>query len=258
LEEGWRIGATGLSTGFQELDEMLGGLSGGQLIVLGASPSVGKTALALNISCHQVRRKIPCAFFSLEMTGEEIAARMASEQSGIPLRSAAKGLDQEDSGRYGTAMKQVNAWPFWICDESGITVSQIRSRARRFKAEHKVELLVVDYIGLVEPGIRTDTRNDAVAYVSRNFKAMAKELNVPVLILAQLSREHKKAQRRPTLHDLRESGAIEADADKIMMLYPQKSDGRIVEVLVEKNRNGARGRIELEFDAPIFRFQQPK
>ncbi len=255
LERGWG-GEVGLSTGLPELDDLLGGgMQSGEYFVVGAGPSVGKTTLAGNIVSHLARQGIPCGVFSFEMQGERIAARLASEQCGISARTARKGMDSEDQDRYGTSMKELNAWPVWICEEGSLTIGQIRSRARRWKAEHKVQLIVIDYIQLVESGTNARTRNDAITHVSRNCKAMAKELNIVLIVLAQLSREHKKMNRRPTLFDLRECGAIEADADQVVLLHP---NGQIVEALVEKNRNESKGRVDLQFNAPIFRFEQLK
>lgn len=257
LEEGWKQGGRGLglSTGFPELDEQMGGMSPGNLIILAGGPSDGKTALAGNIVAYNARQKIGSSFFSMEMTGEEMAARFASEQSGVPLKRATRGMDAEDQDRYATAMKAVNAWPTWIVQEPGITMGQIRSRARRHRNEHKIELVVLDFIQLIEAGIRTDSRNHAVGHIAKESKAMAKELGVPVLALSQLSRDHKKQNRRPGLHDLRESGDVEAAADKVLFLYRPKAESNIVEVIVGKNRNEAKGRIELQFNAPIFRFE---
>lgn len=256
LEAGWRAEG-GLQTGLSGLDRLLGGMERGEVIVLGAAPSVGKTALACNILSEQLRKRIPCAFFSLEMRGELIVARLASEQSGVPLQRARREkLEGEDFDRYSTASRIVSCWPLRICDESTQTVSQVRSRLRRYKAEHRIEFAAVDYLQLVEPGVRANTRNDAITHISRQLKAAAMELEIPLLVLAQLSRDHRKANRLPSLYDLRESGAIEADADKVILLHPKDDD---VLALVEKNRNEARGTCRLQFDAPIFRFheQQP-
>lgn len=255
LEEGWRGDGGGLLSGFSELDEQMGGLGSGELVVVAGGPSDGKTAIAGNILANQARQKIPVAFFSMEMPGEQIAARLASEQSGIPLKRARKGLDQEDYDRYATAMKQVSAWPMWLCDESGMTIAQIRSRCRRFKSEHQIRMAVLDFLQLIEPGIRAETRNHAVGHIAKQAKAMAMELQIPVIVLSQLSRDYKKQNRRPTLHDLRESGDVEAAADKILFLYRPKADSNITEIIVGKNRNEAKGRVELQFNAPIFRFE---
>lgn len=259
LEETWKAGGHGLLTGFPDLDDQIGGgLDSGDLFVIAAGPSEGKTTLAQNILAHQARQKIPTAFFSMEMPGERIVARMASEQSGIPLKRVRKGLDQEDHDRYATAMKQIAGWPLWICDESGMTIGQIRSRSRRFKAEHKIELIGIDFLQLVEPGIRSENRNHAVGHIAKQAKAMAMELEIPVILLSQLSRDFKKQQRRPTLHDLRESGDVEAAADKIAFLHRDNKSSEIMQIYVDKNRNEDKGRLELVFNAPVFRFEPLK
>lgn len=257
LEQGWNKQSGSLFTGFEELDRLLGGMERGEVIVIGAAPSVGKTALAANILSHQLRQRIPCAFFSLEMQGERIAARLASEESGVPLKRARREEFQhdEDFQKYSRAAKTISTWPLWIVDESAQTIAQIRARCRRFKSQHSIALAAVDYIQLVEAGVRANTRNDSITHISRNLKAMAMELQIAVVVLAQLSREHRKANRLPSLYDLRESGAIEADADKVILLHPADSG---VKVLVEKNRNEARGNCKLGFDAPIFRFFTPQ
>ena len=255
LEKRWR-GEVGVKTGFTDIDAILGTMDRGHVIVIGAAPSVGKTTIALNVVAHICQKGIGVGMFSLEMSAAEICGRLASMKSEIPLQRAMRAeLHSDDMTIYQVASRSIASWPLWVVDDSSMTVARIRGRARRMAAEHDIGLIVVDYMQLVESGIKTTNRNDAVGHVSRELKAMARELKLPVIVLAQLSREHRKFNKRPDTFDLRESGGIEADADKIILLHPVK-DTANVRFIIAKNRNEATGSADLKFNKPIFRFQE--
>lgn len=246
----------GQSTGFENIDWITGGLEPGQLVILAARPSVGKTALALNIADHVASTGAPALFFTLEMTGQELAMRLMASRSGVSMSDMRSGTASHDGWqRLSSVCGDTADVPLFIDDRPGISVAYARAKARKIKRQHGLGLIVVDYLQLMKgPG---ENRTQEVGGISRGLKALAKELRVPVIALAQINRAvESRTDKRPQMSDLRESGDIEADADVIMMLY--RNDGAewqdLISLVLRKNRNGALGDITLQYDAPRLRF----
>lgn len=247
----------GLPTGFLDLDKLLGGLQKSDLIVLAARPSMGKTALALDILRHvSVHAKTPTGIFSLEMSKDQLVDRLLSCQSDVNLWKIRTGqLNEVDFEKLGEAMGTLSEAPIFIDDAAGSNVMEIRTKARRLQAEHNVGLIVVDYLQLMA-GRNQDNRVQEVSEISRSLKILARELNVPVLALSQLSRNvENRPDKVPQLSDLRESGSIEQDADVVVFIYREDmykgKDSRrpnIAEIHIKKHRNGPTGQLDLYFD----------
>lgn len=253
----------GLSTGFRELDQLTSGLHPSDLIIVAARPSVGKTAFALNIAQHvAIRQRIPVAFFSLEMGKEQLAMRMLCSEAAVDGQKLRTGfLDAQDWSKISDASDVLSEAPIFIDDTPAITVMEMRSKARRLKLEHNIGLIIVDYLQLMRYGGRTDSRQQEVAEITRGIKALARELQVPLIALAQLSRRAEEREgKRPGLADLRESGEIEQAADLVAFLYredyyDQESQNRnVIEVIVGKHRNGPVGTVKLAFLRHIQRY----
>lgn len=248
----------GVPTGLKSLDRMLSGLQKENLIILAARPSVGKTSLALNIGqLASVSHKKGVALFSLEMGRESIVDRMISVQGDIDnWRIATGNLEAEDFEKYSIAAGELAEAPFFIDDTPGIGVMEMRTKARRLMIEHKIDLIIVDYLQLVK-GRNLDSRVQEVSEISQALKNLARELKVPVLALSQLSRavEQRGGDKRPQLSDLRDSGSIEQDADVVMFLYRPDDEDRVNHILsIQKHRNGATGDIPLFFKGDRTRF----
>ena len=248
-------GITGVATGFTELDAKTSGLQPSDLVLIAARPSMGKTAFALNIAEYVAFRKDKCvAFFSLEMPKEQLATRLISMESYVDsekLRSG-KGLKDSDWIKLIEGAGIVGQSKFIIDDTPGITISEMRSKCRKYKQEHNLELVMVDYIGLMRSSGRPESRQQEISDISRGLKALARELNVPVVALSQLNRDvEKRENKRPMLSDLRESGAIEQDADIVMFLYrddyynKDTEQKNITEIIIAKQRNGPIGKVNL-------------
>ena len=270
LEEAWnRIdrlhkgdGALrGVSTGFPDLDSKLAGFQKSDLIVLAARPSLGKTSLALNIARNiAVEEKRPVGFFSLEMSREQVVDRLIATEAQVDLWQLRTGKlssegPQNDFTRIRDAMENLTNAPIFIDDSPSPSVMQLRAMARRLHAEHDIGLLVIDYLQLIKGEDRIENRVQEVSQISRSLKALAKELNVPVLAISQLSRGvEMRSPAIPRLSDLRESGSIEQDADVVMFIYREDKDKKnsdkknIAKILIEKHRSGPTGDIELYFD----------
>ncbi|MFH1833282.1 MAG: replicative DNA helicase [Candidatus Levyibacteriota bacterium] len=253
-------GFRGIKTGFMDLDNMLSGLQESNLIILAARPGQGKTALAVNIAQFiGVNEKIPVGFFSLEMSKEEVVDRLLVNQADVDSWRLKTGkLSESDFSNLSEAMGQLADAPIFIDDTPGLSVSDMRSKARRLQLEHKIKLIIVDYLQLADPGRRYDNRVQEVSIVSQSLKNLARELKVPVLAVSQLSRavEHR-GERKPQLADLRESGAIEQDADVVMFLYRTEEEyGKTMpmKLLIAKHRNGPTGEIDLLFRGDRIRF----
>jgi replicative DNA helicase len=256
---------TGVPTGYPELDQMTAGLQPGELIILAARPSMGKTALALNIAAHAaLEAKIPAVLFSMEMSSEALVTRLLCAEARVDLKNVRTGrLGEGDLGHLSMAAGRLFDSPIYIDDSPSCNVLEIRSKARRLKAEQHIGLVVIDYIQMM-PGLgRADNRQQEIASISRSLKTLAKELRVPVLVLSQLSRapESRGGEgRRPQLSDLRESGAIEQDADVVTFIYREayysqdKRDDKTAEIIVAKQRNGPTGTIKLIFNQQYTRF----
>lgn len=247
----------GLATGFIDLDQKLGGLQKSDLVILAARPSMGKTSLALDVIRHVgVHLKMPVGIFSLEMSRDQLVDRLLSAQSDVNLWKIRTGhLNDEDFEKIGEAMGVLSESQIFIDDAAGSNVMDVRTKARRLAMEHNVSLLVVDYLQLMS-GHNTENRVQEVSEISRSLKILARELNIPILALSQLSRGvENRPDKVPQLSDLRESGSIEQDADVVMFIYREDMykgrDSRrpnIAEIHIKKHRNGPTGQIDLYFD----------
>ncbi len=262
---------TGVGTGFVDLDKMTSGLHGGEMIVIAARPSMGKTSLAMNIAEHvAIEQRLPVGVFSLEMTADSLVLRMLCSRSRVNLRSVREGfLAERDFPKLtGAAGKLANA-PLFIDDSSGLSILQMRAKARRMSQQYGIKLFVIDYLQLLHStSRRAENRQQEIADISSGVKSLAKELNVPVIVLSQLNREIEREKGRPPrLSDLRESGSIEQDADVVGLLYKPKvgddDDGGstveeeavAVNLLIAKQRNGPTGDVNLTFLKPYTRFE---
>ncbi|HUO86908.1 MAG TPA: replicative DNA helicase, partial [Thermoanaerobaculia bacterium] len=258
LEERQGAAFGGVSTGFVDLDKITHGLHPGNLIVLAGRPGMGKTSLALNMAQNvAVRHQVPIALFSLEMSKDELALRILCSEADMPFWRIRSEMmtDRHWQALFG-AQKTVDEAPIFIDDSPNPTLLEISSRARRLKAEHGLGLLILDYLQLMHIGGQYENRNLEIAAISRGLKQLAKELEIPVIALSQLSRqpERRGSDHRPQLADLRESGAIEQDADLVMFVYREElykpddeSVKNLAELIIAKHRNGATGKVELVF-----------
>lgn len=256
---------TGLSTGFSDLDQMTSGLQRTDLIVVAARPSMGKTALCLTLAQNAaISEKAIVAVFSLEMSKEQLAMRMLSSEAKVDAHRFRTGhLIREEWGRLAEAIGTLSESKLFVDDTPGISVLQMRAKARRLAAEQKgLDLIVVDYLQLMSGSGRTESRQQEVSKISRELKALAKELNVPVVALSQLSRAPEaRNPPRPMLSDLRESGSIEQDADVVAFIYreeyykPSDENAGLAEILISKQRNGPTGVVKLAFLKEFTRFE---
>jgi replicative DNA helicase len=261
---------TGVPTGFTDLDEMTSGFQPADLIIVAARPSMGKTSFVLNIAQYAaIEKNIPVALFSLEMSKESLVQRMLTAEARVDSQKLRKGmLRDDDFPRMARAAGILSAAPIWIDDTAAITLLEIRSKARRLKADVDIGLIIVDYLQLIQGPPNAESRQQEISMISRSLKALAKELNVPVVALSQLSRapEQRAGDHRPQLSDLRESGAIEQDADLVMFIYrqevydgPTDKDGNSLEgraeVIIGKQRNGPIGFVNLFFHKAYTRFE---
>ncbi|MDE2110267.1 MAG: replicative DNA helicase [Alphaproteobacteria bacterium] len=283
---------SGVPSGFTDIDGLLGGLQPSDLLILAGRPGMGKTALGTNMAFHAARawqqdieigqgdpHGAPVLFFSLEMAAQQLSARILSEQTEIEMWKIRNGrFSESEWEKFVLTMQDLSTLPLFIDDTGGISIAQIAARARRLKREKKIGLIIIDYLQLVEPSRRQDNRVQEITEVTKGLKALAKELNVPVLALSQLSRGvDARDDKRPVLSDLRESGSIEQDADVVMFVYREEyylksrepeigssehgkwlekceRAHRRAEVLVEKHRHGATNKVELFFDDRFTRF----
>lgn len=254
-------GFRGVQTGFTDLDNILSGMQESNLLILAARPGQGKTAMVVNIAQNVgVVQKIPVGIFSLEMSQEELVDRFLVGQADVDAWRLKTGkLSESDFTKLSQAMGELADAPIFIDDSPGISISEIRTKARRLQLEHNVKLLVIDYLQLADPGRHYDNRVQEVSIVSQGIKNLARELKIPVLAVSQLSRavEHR-GERKPQLADLRESGAIEQDADVVMFLYrpdPEVMSNVIqTKLFIAKHRNGPMGEIDLLFRGDRIRF----
>ncbi len=256
---------TGVATGFYELDYKLAGLQNSDLILLAARPSMGKTALALNIAEHAVTKlRVPTAFFSLEMSKVQLVNRLLSMHSRVPAQSIRTGdLTDQNWTSLTDSARAFSGSTLYIDDTPSISVSELRSKCRKLKAEHNLGLIIIDYLQLMTAtgGKASESRQQEISEISRSLKAIAREINCPVLALSQLSRAvESRPDKRPMLSDLRESGAIEQDADVVMFIYRDEyynhdSEKKgIAEVIIGKQRNGPTGTVELGAQLEYTRF----
>ncbi len=254
----------GVPTGFSALDKLLGGLQAGDLIIIAGRPSIGKTSFALNLSQHAATHlpRKTSAVFSLEMAGEQIVQRLIANMTGIDGQRLRLGQVFDDEyDRMMEAIGRLSEAPIYIDDTPATTPNEIRSKSRRLYAERGVDLILIDYLQLIRTTGRNENRVQELANISRSLKALARELKVPVIALSQLSRAvESRPDKRPQLQDLRESGALEQDADVVMFLYREDAYDKmterpnIAEIIVAKHRNGPTGTVELHFNRAQSRF----
>ncbi|MBN2135476.1 MAG: replicative DNA helicase [Acidobacteria bacterium] len=256
-------GLTGISTGFPDLDQMTAGLQKGDLIIIAARPSMGKTAFSLNMATHlAIREKKKIGYFSMEMSKEQILLRMLCSEAAIDMQRVRGGfLRQEEWIRIRDTMNLISEAPIYIDDTSSLSVVEMRAKARKLKLEAGLDILFVDYMQLMHSAVRYDSRQQEISAISRGLKGLAKELEIPVVALSQLSRAPEaRAGHRPQLADLRESGAIEQDADVVSFIFreemyrqTEENEGK-AEIIIAKQRNGPTGTITLTFIKKYTRF----
>jgi len=255
---------TGVATGFRDLDVKTAGLQPSDLIVIAGRPSMGKSAFASCIAEHvSVVEKKPVAFFSLEMAKEQLVQRMLCSHAKVDAHKVRTGfLSQADWPRLVTAAGKLSEAPVYIDDSPGISVMEIRAKARRLKAQHDIKLIVLDYLQLMQGPAKSENRQQEISEISRSLKALARELNVPLIAISQLSRAvEQRSDHRPQLSDLRESGAIEQDADLVILLLREEyynateENKGLAEVIIAKQRNGPVGSLNLTFVSEHMRFE---
>ncbi|HWL60551.1 MAG TPA: replicative DNA helicase [Microbacteriaceae bacterium] len=253
---------TGVPTGFRQLDELTNGLHAGQLIVIAARPAIGKSTLGLDIArAATVKHELPSIIFSLEMGRSEIAMRMLAAEANVAMHHMRKGtLHQHDHTSIAATLGRINEAPLYIDDSPNMTLVEIRAKCRRLKQRAGLKLVVIDYLQLMTSGKRVESRQQEVSEFSRSLKLLAKELEVPVIAISQLNRgPEQRADKRPALSDLRESGAIEQDADMVILLHrdPFDKDGPRADeadFIVAKHRNGPTADIPVVFQGQFSRF----
>lgn len=264
---------TGISSGFQDLDNLTSGLQKSDLIIIAGRPGMGKTAFAVNVMENAaLKSNIPVALFSLEMSKEQLTQRMLASKAKVDLKRLRNGrLREEDWGHLTNAVGALYEAPIYIDDTPAQSVLEIRAKARRWKSEYGLEMIIIDYLQLIRGKSGIDSREQEISDVSRSLKALAKELNIPVIALSQLSRRAEQREKaRPQLSDLRESGAIEQDADVVMFVYREGIYNKCecpedltctcgrrygAELIVEKQRNGPTGTVPLTFIKEHTRFE---
>lgn len=258
----------GLSTGFTKFDEMTGGLNGGELIILAARPAMGKTALAMNIAQHvstHPQMKKPVAVFSLEMSSSSLLTRLLCAGARVDQHKFRAGfLNQDERRKLQVTLANITESPLFLDDTPGVNLMDIHAKLRRMKSQHGLSLVVIDYLQLMSSRGRSENRNQEVSAISRGLKLLAKDLDVPFLVLSQLSRaaETRPGDHTPQLSDLRDSGSIEQDADIVMFIYREEVYKRdredlkgLAEVIIAKQRNGPIGRVPLRFLGAYTRFE---
>jgi replicative DNA helicase len=255
---------TGVPSGFSDLDEMTAGLQPSDLIIIAGRPSMGKTTLALNFAENAaIKYQVPVAIFSMEMPGEQLALRMMSSLGRIDQHKIRTGkLEDDDWPRLTSAVSLLDTAPLFIDDTPSLSPTELRARARRLKREHNLGMIIIDYLQLMQVAGTRENRTTEISEISRNLKALAKELELPVIALSQLNRGlEQRTDKRPVMSDLRESGAIEQDADVIMFIYrdevynedsPHKG---LAEIIIGKQRNGPIGKRFLTFRGQFTRFE---
>jgi replicative DNA helicase len=252
-------GRRGLESDFREIDDMLNGMQNGEMIIVAARPSMGKTAFAMNvIEAVAANHRMPCAVFSLEMSKQQLAQRMLCSRAAIDAQKVRKGMLQaEEFRKLASVVVELSKAPIWVDDSPGLTILDLRAKARRLKMQHDIKFIMIDYMQLMDnPGV--ESRQQQISEISRGIKAVARELEVPVMCLSQLNRASEgRDGHRPRMSDLRESGSIEQDADVIMLLHredyyrmsePDFMPDNIAEVIIAKQRNGPTGTVKLTFD----------
>ncbi len=256
-------GLTGITTGFKELDEKTSGLQKSDLIILAARPAMGKTAFALTLALNAATRgNASVMLFSLEMSKEQLGQRLLAMQSRVDMQNLKKGnLQRSDWDDINEALRELSKATIHIDDTAGISIMEMKSKCRRVKAESGLDLVIIDYLQLMNPEGRADSRTQEISVISRNLKLLARELDCPVLVLSQLSRAPEtRSDHRPLLSDLRESGSIEQDADMVLFLYRDEyyNEGEAIpgdcEVILAKQRSGPTGTLHVAWLSKITRF----
>jgi replicative DNA helicase len=260
---------SGVLTGYTDIDRMTFGLHSGQMVVLAARPSMGKTSLGMNIAENAALPRDADAkgilVFSLEMPSEQLAMRMLCGRAQVSMKRVRdRMLGQEQQKQLAREAAVLRDAPIWVDDSSGLNILQLRAKARRIHKQHKVDLIVIDYLQLISGTDQRVPREQQISEISRGIKAMAKELNLPVLVLSQLNRASEKENRQPRISDLRESGSIEQDADVVFLLAPRQNAednptvpqaSRERELIIAKQRNGPTGSVPLTFIPDFTRFE---
>ncbi len=255
---------TGISSGFSDFDEMTSGLQPSDLVIVAGRPSMGKTTFAVNLAENAaIKCNVPVAIFSMEMPGEQLAMRMMSSLGRIDQHKVRSGkLDDDDWPRLTSAVGMLAEVPIYIDDTPALTPTELRAKARRLKREHDLGMIVIDYLQLMQVHSKADNRAAEISEISRSLKSLAKELNVPVVALSQLNRSlEQRPNKRPVMSDLRESGAIEQDADVIIFIYRDEvynddsPDKGTAEIIIGKQRNGPIGKVRLTFLGKYTRFE---
>ena len=255
---------TGVSTGFNEFDKMTAGLQAGDLVIIAGRPSMGKTTLAVNIAENAaIGNKVPTAIFSMEMPSQQLAIRMISSLGRVDQTHIRTGrFPDEDWSRINTAVQLMSDAPIFIDDSAGLSPTEVRARARRLKREHNLGLIVLDYLQLMQVHGNTENRATEISEISRSLKALAKELELPIIALSQLNRSvEQRTDKRPVMSDLRESGAIEQDADLIIFIYREEVYNQetprkgVADISIAKQRNGPIGDFPLTFVGRFTRFE---
>ncbi|MBI4226603.1 replicative DNA helicase [Candidatus Roizmanbacteria bacterium] len=254
----------GVPTGFRDLDNKLAGMQDSNLLILAARPAIGKTTLSLNIALHvATKEKIPVGFFSLEMSKEELVDRLLVGQADIDAWRLKTGrLSDEDYKKLTEAMGELSEAPIYIDDTPGASILEMRTKARKLKVEKNIKFIIVDYLQLADSGRRFDNRVQEVSFISQGLKNLARELKIPVMAISQLSRAvEQRGSRKPQLADLRESGAIEQDADVVMFIYYEEEgedlldqNKRLIKLYIAKHRNGPTGELDLMFRGDRVKF----
>ncbi len=255
---------TGISSGFSDFDEMTSGLQPSDLVIVAGRPSMGKTTFAVNLAENAaIKHNVPVAVFSMEMPGEQLAMRMMSSLGRIDQHKIRSGkLEDDDWPRLTSAVGMLAEVPIFIDDTPALTPTELRAKARRLKREHNLGMIVIDYLQLMQVHGKSDNRTAEISEISRSLKGLAKELNVPVIALSQLNRSlEQRPNKRPVMSDLRESGAIEQDADVIIFIYRDEvynddsPDKGTAEIIIGKQRNGPVGKVRLTFLGKYTRFE---
>lgn len=258
-------GITGLATGYKKLDDMTSGLQKGDLIVIAGRPSMGKSVIGLNIATTAINHGHAVGFFSIEMAAEQLTLRLLSSESGIAhhfIKNAT--ISSDEWVELTNVAARLAKCKLFIDDTAGLNIMELRARARKLKMDHQIDLLVIDYLQMLHSPRKYENRHQEVSAISRDLKSLAKELNIPIIALSQLSRAvDSRVDKRPMLSDLRESGAIEQDADLIMFLYrdvvynPDCENPQAAELIIGKQRNGPTGEVNLTFVGELTKFEDP-
>lgn len=254
---------TGLGTNYYDLDDMMGGLQPGELIIVAARPSMGKTSFALNLTERVASQQHGVAFFSLEMSSQQVIQNMLCNRAQIDGQAMRRGkITDQQYSRLKDEAEQLYEAPIYVDDAPGLTITQLRAKCRRMKQKHDIKMVVVDYLQLMSAGGRIESRQQEISTISRGLKGIAREISVPVIALSQLNRDvENRDDHRPRMSDLRESGAIEQDADVIILLHrdeyykPTEQNAGLAQIIIAKQRNGPTGDVTLRFFREYMRFE---